>query len=109
MTTSESKSATARPPMTAMASGCKSSAPAPMAKASGNIPKIAASEVINTGGIFFDPISTMPVAECLPLRDALPPRPASICRFGDDANDHYHAHQRDDVERLAHDDSVYDL
>src|SRR5947207_14316690 len=49
VTTSESSSAIVNPPMTPMARGCKSSAPAPNAKASGNMPSIAANEVINTG------------------------------------------------------------
>src|SRR2546423_70032 len=49
VTTSERRSAMARPPMTAIASGCRSSAPDPMANASGSIPRIAARLVVNTG------------------------------------------------------------
>lgn len=46
---SEKKSAKTNPPTTAIANGCNNSAPAPIASASGSIPKIAASEIIRTG------------------------------------------------------------
>jgi hypothetical protein len=50
VTIRESNNATVKPPITAMARGCKSSEPEPSARAKGSIPNIAASEVISTGG-----------------------------------------------------------
>src|SRR6185369_10034867 len=49
VTTSENRSAIVSPPITPIASGCSNSEPAPKANARGNIPSIAASEVISTG------------------------------------------------------------
>ena len=65
---SDSTSATVNPPMTAIAKGCKSSAPAPRAKARGSIPSMAASEVIKTGQTWFGK-EKQTVSVIMPLKD----------------------------------------